>query len=200
MRTLTRFCGLAILAAGLAPHASLAQFVPQNPVGQIGTVNPGFQNPRPTFSPYLNLTRPGNVSTNYYGLVRPQLDANRNFQNLMGTNAAFGNVRQGGDGQDFIDPNAQMYVDPAAGLQTGHSSTWFYTSTYFPPPGARMPVIPYTPGGQAFGGGNNAAFNRNGNNNIAQPFSNASRGGSNRPLASQNQFNGQGNVGNGATR
>jgi hypothetical protein len=38
---------------------------------------PGGYNPqlRPTVSPYLNLLRPGNTAVNYYGLVRPQLNA-----------------------------------------------------------------------------------------------------------------------------
>jgi len=37
-------------------------------------------NSTPPVSPYLNLTRGGNSAVNYYGLVRPQMDAQRLLQ------------------------------------------------------------------------------------------------------------------------
>jgi len=40
---------------------------------------------RPTYSPYLNLLRSGNPTfQNYYGLVRPQIQANQSIQSLQG--------------------------------------------------------------------------------------------------------------------
>ena len=45
--------------------------------------NPGS---RPAFSPYLNLNRPGASPTlNYYGLVRPEIQARQSIQNLQGS-------------------------------------------------------------------------------------------------------------------
>ena len=41
--------------------------------------------PRPAFSPYLNLVRPGaSPALNYYGLVRPEIQARQSIQNLQG--------------------------------------------------------------------------------------------------------------------
>lgn len=38
---------------------------------------------RPAYSPYLNLTRAGNRATNYYGLVRPEVEARAAYLNLQ---------------------------------------------------------------------------------------------------------------------
>lgn len=59
--------------------------------------------PRPTFSPYLNLTRPGGTpALNYYGLVRPELQFRQSIQNLQGAVTAnqqvIGNLQTGGTG------------------------------------------------------------------------------------------------------
>ena len=42
----------------------------------------------PVVSPYLNLARGGNPAVNYYGLVRPQMDAQRAVQQLQSGTAA----------------------------------------------------------------------------------------------------------------
>jgi len=118
---------LALLAASL-PSGASAQ------TGQIGSYSRPKTNNYPAFSPYLNLTRPGNPATNYFGIVRPQQETNR----------AFEQIEQG----TFIDPRFQSggavspdgtsmpgmrryYPDQAAGLQTGHPSTFFYYSHYY---------------------------------------------------------------------
>src|SRR5687768_777920 len=45
--------------------------------------------PRPAFSPYLNLVRPGgSPALNYYGLVRPEIQARQAINNLQGAAAA----------------------------------------------------------------------------------------------------------------
>jgi hypothetical protein len=45
--------------------------------------------PRPTFSPYLNLARPGtNPAINYYGLVRPEMQFRQSILNLQSSVAA----------------------------------------------------------------------------------------------------------------
>jgi hypothetical protein len=41
------------------------------------------QPPPPGYSPYLNLARPGNPGTNYYGLVRPQVEFRNDLQQLQ---------------------------------------------------------------------------------------------------------------------
>ena len=72
MRTGVPTC-LAIAALILGANRAIAQF-PGNPVG-------GAQ--RPTFSPYLNLNRPGtSPAVNYFGIVRPQFQALSTFQSL----------------------------------------------------------------------------------------------------------------------
>jgi hypothetical protein len=44
---------------------------------------------RPTFSPYLNLARPGgSPALNYFGLVRPEFQFRQSIQNLQGAVAA----------------------------------------------------------------------------------------------------------------
>ena len=49
-----------------------------------GGFRPGGQQPgyRPAVSPYLNLRLTGDPGLNYYGLVRPQVLANKTFQAL----------------------------------------------------------------------------------------------------------------------
>ncbi len=59
--------------------------------------------PRPAYSPYLNLLRSGNPTfQNYYGLVRPQIQANQSIQSLQGqlqsTNALIASNSTGTDG------------------------------------------------------------------------------------------------------
>ncbi|HVJ81490.1 MAG TPA: hypothetical protein VNC50_10510 [Planctomycetia bacterium] len=54
----------------------------------IGTCQPpppGYRPPlRPAYSPYLNLTRPGaSVTQNYFGMVRPELEARRSIGQLQ---------------------------------------------------------------------------------------------------------------------
>lgn len=56
---------------------------------------------RPTFSPYLNLTRQGGTpALNYYGLVRPELQFRQSLQNLQGAatanQQAIGDIQTGG--------------------------------------------------------------------------------------------------------
>src|SRR5437870_11060220 len=65
----------ALAALVLSPGVLYAQL---GPYVQPQTYNPYA---RPTFSPYLNLARPGgNPALNYYGLVRPQIQTSRALQ------------------------------------------------------------------------------------------------------------------------
>jgi hypothetical protein len=68
------------LAAALTPGRAAAQFIPSP--GTFGRP-PGNPMGTPTFSPYLNLGRGGNEALNYYGLVRPQVQAQQSIQQLQ---------------------------------------------------------------------------------------------------------------------
>src|SRR5215203_848978 len=69
------YCTMVLVSLAVLPQVSQAQ-VPSG-FGQGA--------PRPGLSPYLNLNRGGNPAINYYGLVRPQIAAERAFQ-AIGTN------------------------------------------------------------------------------------------------------------------
>jgi hypothetical protein len=68
----------AVAVLGLAGGTAAAQ-PPYSPAGQpTGPVT------RPTFSPYMNLLRSSNSpGVNYYGLVRPQVQAHRAISELQ---------------------------------------------------------------------------------------------------------------------
>src|SRR5262245_56185746 len=69
--------GLALLALEIWAENCHAQFgQPQRPVTVIPTP--------PPYSPYLNLTRRGNQAVNYYGLVRPEVEARTAIRGLQG--------------------------------------------------------------------------------------------------------------------
>jgi hypothetical protein len=116
--TSIRVLGLALLAALVSGAAAPAQ-------------QPGA--PRPAYSPYLNLLRPGgNAATNYYGLVRPQIDFRNQadaLQQQINTNrAAIGVAAQ---------------VDPATGLPvTGHQTRFMNYGSYFPGAGGNHNAAP----------------------------------------------------------
>lgn len=144
-------------------HAQIGQS------GQIGSYNRPRTNTNPTISPYLNLDRGGNPAVNFYGLVRPQIDANRAFQQLdpalfggdprLGFGA--GGAAVGPDGNPI--PGATNYLpNQAFGLNTGHQATFFYYSHYYQFPAGQR-------GGAGSGAGaNTGAFGRP--NSQAIPF------------------------------
>src|SRR5262245_40723375 len=66
-----------LFAFALAAVALVAETA-QAQVGSYPWRNPS----RPTVSPYINLNRGGLAGINYFGLVRPQLDAQKNFMLL----------------------------------------------------------------------------------------------------------------------
>jgi hypothetical protein len=74
--------------------------------------------PRPAVSPYLQLNRPGeSPALNYYGLVRPQLAANKTFLAL---------------GADINALDAQTAALQASQLvQTGHASGFMTQGRFF---------------------------------------------------------------------
>ncbi len=115
------FAALAALA--LTSGVAHAQTVPYS--------QPMLNNPyqRPTFSPYLNLVRPGsNPALNYYGLVRPQLQTARTMQ-------VFQQELQSVAGAMAPTTDPTM---PTNGLPTtGHKTTFYNYGTYFPGAGGQ---------------------------------------------------------------
>ncbi len=73
----------------------------------------------PAYSPYLNLLRNGNPAyINYYGLVRPEVDARNQIYGLQQGVAA--------------NATAISTIDTASGLPlTGHPTQFLNTSHYF---------------------------------------------------------------------
>ena len=104
----------------------------QAQLGSIGSYSPPQTNPRPVYSPYLNLTRPGgSVGANYYGLVRPQVDAQRNIMLLQQQAQMMGIAPEA-----FADPFGVLgHPDPASSLTTGHSAVYLNTGHYYRYPG-----------------------------------------------------------------
>ncbi|VTR95675.1 unnamed protein product [Gemmata massiliana] len=99
---------------------------------------------RPTISPYLNLLRGGgSTALNYYGLVRPEIQARQSIQNLQGAvtanRQAIDNIDSGGSGNDTS--------------VTGHQAGFLNHGSYFMTGGA----------GQigGLGGTNRSAVNNN---------------------------------------
>src|SRR5688572_28997630 len=62
------------LAAGFSAESVQAQV--------LLPIRTGGRTTRPTVSPYLNLNRGGAPGINYYSPVRPQIETNRNIQDL----------------------------------------------------------------------------------------------------------------------
>jgi hypothetical protein len=191
MRVFRQYAVLVALALG-AQNVAQAQFG-----GQIGSYTRPRTNSNPTVSPYLNLNRAGsNPAINYYGLVRPQMDTNRSFQQLDPAlfggdpRMGFGGAGVGPDGTPIVGMN-NLYPNQALGLQTGHPATYFYYSHYFQFPQAGQR------GGGAGAGGNSAIGRPNtqatpffaGNNGMLMPVNPSGANplggpfGTNQPLA-----------------
>ncbi len=99
---------LGLLAAGPAR----AQMPYSQPM-----VNPYY---RPPISPYLNLALPGNTAINYYGLVRPQVQAMNAINQLQG---------------QVLQNQQALYAAEAYGPQqlpvTGHAAGFQNHQAYF---------------------------------------------------------------------
>ncbi|MBY0230973.1 MAG: hypothetical protein K2W96_16935 [Gemmataceae bacterium] len=104
--------------------AALAALLWSGLASAQGLLRPGIStNPRPAYSPYLNLARGGaSPAFNYFGLVRPELAFRDNIGAL----------------QNDVTTNRQLITGLAAagtpgggGLVTGHSTRYLNTSGYF---------------------------------------------------------------------
>jgi hypothetical protein len=90
--------------------------------GQVFLQNQPNPYLRPPVSPYLNLNRPGVPGgVNYYGLVKPQFEVNKQLQNLQMQQR--GMMPQLGVGEEDVTTSAYAI--------TGHPTAFFYYSHYF---------------------------------------------------------------------
>jgi hypothetical protein len=106
----------------------LALAVPSPALGQFYSRPPTSPFYRPPVSPYLNLMRPGLSGINYYGLVRPQVDAATAIQQLQQQQLAL--AAAGGS------------LDNAALPTTGHTTRFMnYGRYFFNQGGANAPAL-----------------------------------------------------------
>ena len=105
---------------------------------QFGTLGQSPARPRPTVSPYINQGAGGINAYNYYGIIKPQFEANRQFNELQRSLNPDGSLRS---------PLQQASDQPQSqtGLQTGHPATYFNYGHYFP-------LSPPIGGGSSLGG------------------------------------------------
>jgi hypothetical protein len=91
------------------------------PVAGQAPLRPGITpNPRPSFSPYMNLLlRNGSPALNYYGIVRPQLQTASAINALQSELAL---------NRDLINAGQ---LAPLGDLSTGHAAVFLNTGGYF---------------------------------------------------------------------
>jgi hypothetical protein len=117
---------LAVVFPAVLPAVASAQFV--QPPGSY--VRP-YQPSRPTVSPYLNINRGGtSPAINYYGIVRPQVQTQQDFQQVQQQLTAQAAV---GPGPETAMPltTGSLGATPLVST-TGHPVSYFNYSHYFP--------------------------------------------------------------------
>jgi hypothetical protein len=104
---------LALVLAACTVHAQ-APIAPQAPTQQ--PYSP------PVFSPYLNLLNRGNPAINYYGIVRPEVQAQQQLQRLQ-----LGLTRTNAELEAATTTAATTGVLPT----TGHTTAFMTQAHYF---------------------------------------------------------------------
>lgn len=118
---------------------------------------------RPAVSPYINLGIGGGGAVSYYGLIKPQIDANRSIVELQNVVT---HMNPDGSLRGQLDAQGQGQTGQT-GLQTGHAAQFFNYGHYYPiagPGGATS-----TGTGMGYGpgmGGFNSNFGPGGNINF----------------------------------
>jgi hypothetical protein len=106
-----------VAGVGLLGAAGLASAQLQ----QIQQGNPYY---RPPVSPYLNIVGQNNPAINYFGIVKPQMDFNRQIQNLQYQQGVYAMKTQLGVPIEDDDPTAYYTV-------TGHPAMFGNLSHYY---------------------------------------------------------------------
>jgi hypothetical protein len=113
----------ALIALTLALAAGAAQA--QSPVGQPPALP--YRYSAPVVSPYLNLLNRGNPAINYYGIVRPQVQANQQIQMLQ-----YGLARTTAEEEAANATTAAPGQPPETGHVTGFMTYQKYFNTFAP--------------------------------------------------------------------
>jgi len=110
---------LAVAALCVSAQSAFAQ-------AQIGQYTAPNVNPRPRVSPYLNLSRPGvGGGINYYNLVKPQMETQRNLLDLQSEYKVLQGVQQ----QQLEDPTTGTLTTQAPAQSVGG---YFNYMHYYP--------------------------------------------------------------------
>jgi hypothetical protein len=117
------------VALGLATVTGSGLARAQSPVQPYQPFAPRPSASSPAYSPYLNLTRPGNAAVNYFGLVRPQIDAANAIGALQNQYSALNQT-----------VNAPPISQPTELPTTGHAARFMNYSTYYPRLGVGGPT------------------------------------------------------------
>jgi hypothetical protein len=131
---------------------------------QLGQYGPPTVRTRSAVSPYVTLGQ-GGGAYDYYGVVRPQVDASHSIGQLQ-----YG-LNQLTTADGLLNPNAVLPQNPAnalGGMQTGHAATYFNYGHYFPAtPNGTVSNIPGAGGYGANYGAGQAGY---GNQQQVRPF------------------------------
>jgi len=119
---------------GLSDGVAVAQ------TGQLGTYNPPQVRQRGPVSPYINMG-PGGNAADYYGIVRPQIDAMKAFDQLQ---YGLAHVADGTTPLNSVLP--QNMQNSLGGLQTGHPVSFNNYQRFFPLTAGTVTGMPGTPG------------------------------------------------------
>jgi hypothetical protein len=125
---------LSVAMAGGLGLAAAADKATAQALNTGPNTNPYLQ---PAVSPYVNMNRPGNQATNYYGLVKPQLNTTKQLQSLQTQ------LQQQQLMPQLGVANADDDVVMANYAVTGHPTAFSNVSHYFGQPGGLVrPVQP----------------------------------------------------------
>jgi hypothetical protein len=109
---------------GLTVGWGVGENIAQAQTWQLGTYSPPQVRKNPPVSPYINLGL-GASAIDYYGIVRPQMEAYRSFGQLQ---QGLINLQS-----DVNNPAAfGQTLTPPGGLQTGHPVTYNNYQRFFP--------------------------------------------------------------------
>ncbi|MGF1580701.1 MAG: hypothetical protein ACFCD0_15170 [Gemmataceae bacterium] len=97
------------VAVVMVPIEAKAQFGGFGGVGPAQLGRPTNQAGRPRVSPFINLGGGGSAGVTFFGIVRPQVQANRAIQNLTLAQQLGGTTTQAGTGRSYFFNYSHYY-------------------------------------------------------------------------------------------